>query len=180
VTSPTSDALGIRVLVGTDAPAYQKLRLEGLRESPAAFASHYEDERHLTIDAVAARLESTADGASFGAFERASLIGVVGIQREGRRNLRHKALIFGMYVAPAARKKGIGRALLDQTVSHAARMSGLRQVNLCVNAANASAIAMYRAAGFEAFGIERTFLIVDGVPQDLIHMVRVVSGDVGD
>jgi ribosomal protein S18 acetylase RimI-like enzyme len=108
------------------------------------------------------------------------LIGVVGIQREGRRNLRHKALIFGMYVAPAARKKGIGRALLDQTVSHAARMSGLRQVNLCVNAANASAIAMYRAAGFEAFGIERTFLIVDGVPQDLIHMVRVVSGDVGD
>lgn len=125
------------------------------------------------------RLEPGADRASFGAFEGGSLIGVIGIQREGRKNLRHKALIFGMYVTPAARKKGVGRELLDRTLSHAARMSGLRQVNLCVNAANASAVAMYRAAGFEAFGIERTFLIVNGAPQDLIHMVRVLNGEGG-
>ena len=84
-----------------------------------------------------------------------------------------------MYVTPAARKKGVGRELLDRTLSHAAQMSGLRQVNLCVNASNASAGAMYRAAGFEAFGIERTFLIVNGAPQDLIHMVRVLNGEVG-
>jgi hypothetical protein len=31
---------------------------------------------------------------------------------------------------------------------------------------------MYRAAGFETFGVERAFLIVNGAPQDLIHMVR--------
>ena len=80
-----------------------------------------------------------------------------------------------MYVTPPSRKKGVARELLEAALSHAARMSGLRQVNLCVNAANTSVIAMYRAAGFEEFGRERTFLIVDGAPQDLIHMVRVLE-----
>lgn len=177
MSSPRSEASGIRALTGADAPAYQRLRLEGLRDSPTAFASHYEDERHFTVDTVAARLEPTPDRVTFGAFEDGSLIGVVGIQREGRRNLRHKALIFGMYVTPASRKKGIGRQLLEHTLRHAARMTGLRQANLGVNATNTSVIAMYRAAGFEQFGVERAFLIVDGTAQDLIHMVRVLSSN---
>jgi ribosomal protein S18 acetylase RimI-like enzyme len=177
VSSPRSEAQGIRALTGADAPAYQRLRLEGLRDSPTAFASHYEDERHSTVDTVVTRLEPTPDRVTFGAFEDGSLIGIVGIVREARRNLRHKALIFGMYVTPASRKKGVGHALLEHTLGHAAGMSGLRQINLCVNATNASAIAMYRAAGFELFGMERAFLIVDGAAQDLMHMVRVLGGD---
>jgi RimJ/RimL family protein N-acetyltransferase len=167
--------MDVRVLVGSDASAFQRLRLEGLRVSPTAFAASYEEECDLDIGTIAARLPPTSDRAIFGAFDQGSLVGVVGLQRESRRNLRHKALIWGMYVTPAFRRHGIGRQLLEHAVSHAAKMPGLRQVNLCVNAASASAVAMYRAAGFEPFGVERAFLIVDGAPQDLVLMVRTLE-----
>lgn len=164
--------MDIRLLTGADASACRKLRLEGLRDSPNAFASHYDDEVTIPVESVAERLEPTADNAILGAFDDASLVGMVGIRREARKNLRHKALLWGMYVTPAFRGRGVGRELLKLVLERAAGMSALRQVNLCVNTENASAIAMYRAAGFETFGVERAFLIVNGAPQDLIHMVR--------
>jgi RimJ/RimL family protein N-acetyltransferase len=167
--------MDIRVLGSLDAPRFQQLRLEGLRDCPTAFATHYTEECDTDIAMVAARLEPTVDRAVYGAFARGPLVGVVGVQRESRRNLRHKALIWGMYVTAASRGQGIGRQLLSYAVDYAAGMPGLRQVNLCVNAASASAIAMYRAAGFEPFGVERAFLVVDGAAQDLLHMVRVVD-----
>jgi RimJ/RimL family protein N-acetyltransferase len=166
--------VNVRVLLGPDAAAYRRVRLEGLRDSPTAFANHYEDECDDDLESVAARLEPTPDRVVLGALDEASLVGVVGLRREVRHNLRHKALLLGMYVTPASRKKGVGQALLQHALTHAAQMPGLRQVNLCVNAASESAIAMYRAAGFEQFGYERAFLVVDGMPQDLIHMVRVL------
>ena len=54
-------------------------------------------------------------------------------------------------------------------------MPGVRQINLGVNAANAEAVALYEAAGFTAFGVERGFMLLDGRLHDEIHMVRTVE-----
>lgn len=43
------------------------------------------------------------------------------------------------------------------------------------NAANDAALALYTAVGFEPFGVERGFMLVDGVLQDEVHMTCVVS-----
>ncbi len=51
-------------------------------------------------------------------------------------------------------------------------MNGVRQVNLGVNAANVEAIALYQAAGFIPFGIERGFMLIGGELHDELHMVR--------
>jgi RimJ/RimL family protein N-acetyltransferase len=166
----------VRVLIGPDASACRLLRLEGLRQYPTAFASSYDEECDIGVGAVAERLQSTENGAVFGAFEEGSLIGMVGIRRENGLKLRHKALIWGMYVTPAFWRRGVGAELLKSVLDYAAtNMPGLRQVNLCVNAVNTSAIEMYRGAGFEPFGVEQAFLIVDDAAQDLIHMVRVIA-----
>jgi RimJ/RimL family protein N-acetyltransferase len=166
----------IRTLTPADASACRLLRLEGLRGFATAFASSYEEELDIDTATVAKRLQPTESGAVFGAFDEGTLVGMVGIQRESRLKLRHKALIWGMYVTPAASRRGVGGNLLRSVLKYAeTEMPGLRQINLCVNAQNASAIAMYRKAGFEAFGVERAFLMVDGDPQDLIHMVRIVA-----
>ena len=165
----------IRVLHNSDAASFQYLRLNALRECPTAFSSSYEEECEIPLSRVAERLSPTPDRAVFGALADGSLIGIVGLQRESPRKLSHKAFIWGVYIAPTHRKRGVGRSLLQATLDHAAGMPGLRQVTLSSNAANAASIALYKALGFEPFGVEKGFLIVDGVLHDEIHMSRVIA-----
>ena len=167
--------MDVRVLVAEDAASFQSLRLAGLRESPTAFSSSHEEERDIPVARVAERLAPTADARVFGAFEGDALAGITGLRRERGCKLAHKAFIWGVYVAPSWRRRGVGGLLLRAALAHAASMEGLRQVNLGVNSANPAAIALYTSAGFETYGIEKGFLMVDGVLYDEVHMARVIA-----
>ena len=87
------------------------------------------------------------------------------------RKLRHKAHIWGMYVAPEARRGGHGHALVQFAQDQARRMTGVKQVNLGVNACNRAAIALYEKLAFERFGTERQSLMIDDIGHDEHHMV---------
>ena len=165
----------IRTLDSNDAAAFKALRLAALRECPTAFSSSYEEECDITLARAAERLAPDRDHAIFGAFDGETLVATVGVQRERPRKLTHKAVIWGVYVAPAFRKRGVGRKLLDHALAHAASLPGLLQVNLGVNTANPAAIALYKSVGFEPFGLEHGFLLVDGVLHDELHMVLTIA-----
>ena len=162
----------VRDLGANDAQAFQGLRLAALRECPSAFASSYEEEHEMPIGMVAERLVAKADRCVLGAWVGPDLVGLLGLQREQMRKLAHKAFIWGMYVAPGVRRRGVGRRLIDHALQRAGSMNGVRQINLGVNAANLEAIALYEAAGFTAFGVERGFMLLDGELHDELHMVR--------
>ena len=165
----------IRLLVPAHAPAFQALRLRGLREAPTAFASSYEDECDTPDSEVAERMAGNKDGFLLGACDDTRLVGVVGMQRERYSKIAHKMLLWGMYVAPEARGEGVGRRLVDEALRRAFAQPGIRQVILGVHAENAPALALYAAAGFTPFGLERGGMLVDGVLQDEVHMVCVRS-----
>jgi RimJ/RimL family protein N-acetyltransferase len=166
----------VRVLDAGDVEAFSALRLAALRECPTAFSSSYEEECDIPLARRAERMTPDRDDAIFGAFDGENLIGTVGLHRESSRKLAHKALIWGVYVAPSFRQRGVGRMLLERVLAHAASMPHLLQVTLGVNTENAAAIALYESLGFETFGLERGFLLVDGVLHDELHMVRAVAG----
>lgn len=84
--------------------------------------------------------------------------------------LAHKAMIWGMYVSPKARCKGVGRELLMEAVTLARSVPAILQVNLCVNAANEPARRLYDSMGFKAFGHETGAMLIDGELHDEIHM----------
>ncbi|RPH55932.1 MAG: GNAT family N-acetyltransferase, partial [Acidobacteria bacterium] len=106
------------------ARAFQELRLAALRECPSAFASSYEEEHDTPIAVVAERLVAKPDRCVLGAWLGSDLVGMVGLRREQARKLSHKAFIWGMYVAPAVRRRGTGGRLLAHALARAASMPG--------------------------------------------------------
>ena len=161
----------IRPLTAADARIFQAIRLRGLGECPMAFSSSFEEECDQPLEYVANRLASNFYGAVFGAFVGDALAGIAGVYRETECKLAHKATIWTVYVAPPLRRQGIARQLLHTVLRHSFETMSVRQVNLGVNAANTGAKALYESLGFETFGVERAFMIVDGVPQDEVMMV---------
>ena len=167
----------LRRLDAADARAFQELRLRWLAECPSAFVSSYDEERDTPLATIAERVSPDEDRAVFGAFDETALQGIVGVRREAARKLAHKALIWGMYVAPPARRSGVGREIMTMALQFAATELRVRQVNLGVNASNVAAIALYERLGFTAFGLEKSYMLIDGIPQDEMHMVCVLESN---
>ena len=161
----------VRELGAADAAEFQALRLRGLAECPAAFAASHDEECGRPETEVTDRLRAGPDRCVLGAFRGAALVGCLGVDRERKRKLAHKAFLWGMYVAPEARRARVGSALVAAALRRARAMRGVRQVNLGVNAANAPALALYERTGFVSYGVERGFLLVDDVLPDEVLMV---------
>ncbi|SAK73803.1 N-acetyltransferase GCN5 [Caballeronia catudaia] len=143
----------VRALTPEDAQSFQSLRLSALKQSPSSFASSYEDEKHRSPDEVIDRVMQTENQAVIGAFAEDRLIGIVGVRRDLFAQHRHKAHVWGMYVAPGYRGAGVSRTLMSHAIGFAKNMQGVTQVHLAVAATNDIAIRLYRSLGFEESGL---------------------------
>lgn len=171
-----AELMPVRQISPEDAAAFQRLRLRGLKECPEAFTSSHAEEVDTPLDVVSSRLLPTPDGSVWGYFDGASLVGMVGVHRERQRQVAHKAVIWGMYVASECRRRGIARDLMSHAVAYAADVLRVRSIKLGVNTNNKAALALYRSMGFETYGTEKGFLMVEGVLHDEHLMVRHVDG----
>ena len=172
-----SEEWNIRPLRPGDAPALVSLRREALEVDPLAFAASTEDDRALSLDFVRTALADDQEQAVFGLFHGADLAGMVGVIRESKVKRRHKATIWGMYVAPGARSSGRGRALLTAAIEHARRWPGLDQVELSVSDTALNAKRLYETAGFRSWGREPRALHWKGRFVDDHHLVLELHAD---
>jgi RimJ/RimL family protein N-acetyltransferase len=165
----------IRQLGPEDAVIYRALRLRMLREHPEAFASSFEAEAAKPLSWAQSRLTPSIGAPRkfvLGAFAAgAELIGSVGLAVEEREKEWHKGFVFGMFVAPEAGARGVGRALLAECIRMARRVPGLELLTLTVTSSNLRALRFYEAAGFRAFGIEERAIKVSGRYYPMAHMV---------
>jgi ribosomal protein S18 acetylase RimI-like enzyme len=156
----SEDNMELRLLNQHDAAAWWHLRLEALEDAPASFADSVEDHRRTTIESTRARLESSSPHENFivGMFGEGKLAGVAGFYRHERGHFRHKGHIWGVYVTPGSRRKGVARSLMGEIIRRARAISGIEQINLVVSAPQISARQLYSSLGFRTFGIERRSL----------------------
>jgi RimJ/RimL family protein N-acetyltransferase len=143
----------VRILSEQDAAAYQAIRLQSLQDHPEAFSSSFEEEAQRTTEEVA-QLLSAPSVTVYGVFDDEQLIGIVALIRNPRPKLLHRATIGGMYVAPAARGRGVGKALLDAAIDQAAASPEVEDLTLAVTCGNESARALYVKAGFKPYSID--------------------------
>jgi RimJ/RimL family protein N-acetyltransferase len=156
----------LRRLEANDLAIYRELRLEGLRHHPEAFSSAWEDESRMPDTWWTERLEtSTVFG---GWLDNSALVGLAGLRVHDIAKLRHKGLLWGMYVRPEARGTGLAAALVQKVIEHAKPL--VEQLCLTVVATNVGAHRLYSKAGFAEYGLERRALRVGDEYYDEILM----------
>ena len=145
----------IRTFSDSDIETFREIRLLALAIHPESFGPTVEEEKALDTGDWKKRIGS-ADSSDFvlGAFVKESLIGIAGFYREKKNNFRHKGMIWGVFVIPEMRGKGIGRLLVEQALQIAETQPGLSIVKLHVAEPNFEAISLYKALGFKEFGME--------------------------
>lgn len=166
----------IRPVELADLPAWWQLRLRALREHPDMFGSAVEEQAPRTMDEVerSYRERSIAgDNRLFAAFTAENVpVATLGLVRLEGRKERHRALIWGVYTAPEARRRGLSTRLLAEAIAYCQTLPGVRQIQLNVSSHNRPAIRMYERAGFVRYGREPRALWLPDGPVDEDLMVR--------
>lgn len=99
----------------------------------------------------------TDDSFTIGAFLNENLAGIVSFARDGndREKLRHKGILFRMYVLPEYRGRGIAKVLIENVIKKAKLLDNMEQINLTVVTNNLNAKNIYSKFGFETFSSEK-------------------------
>jgi RimJ/RimL family protein N-acetyltransferase len=143
----------IRVLTDEDVAAFHHLRRRALQEEPEAFAMMPEEMR--SVETLAAWFRDEADGQNafiMGAFD-VELAGIVGCVRERHMKRRHAAVLWGVYVTPEHRGRGLGRRLFLDTIVRARQWPDLEQLWLDVTITNLPARTLHLSCGFQIIGV---------------------------
>ena len=161
----------IALLQPADVQQYRALMLEAYELAADAFTSTEEERAAEPTSYWVKRIADPSGlSAAFGAFDGQKLIGTVALEFSAKPKTKHKALVIGMYVAPAARGAGAGRDLLSAALAFARAREGVLRLTLTVTEGNASAVKLYSAAGFQAFGVEPMAILTPSGFKGKVHM----------
>ena len=125
--------------------------MEGLLKHESMFRISLNDEMNSKFPT-----KDTADSFTLGAFVQSQLAGIVSFEREGesREKLKHKGLLFRMYVSNEFSGQGIGRKLIKELLYYVNALRDIEQINLTVIADNEKAKKLYSRFGFKIFSTE--------------------------
>ncbi len=99
------------------------------------------------------------------------VVGWCDVRREHFPSRAHRGTL-GMGLLPDWRGHGLGRRLIEATLTQARRV-GFKRVELDVYADNTRAVALYERVGFIREGVQRDASLIDGVYRDAIMMAIV-------
>ncbi|HXR55789.1 MAG TPA: GNAT family N-acetyltransferase [Casimicrobiaceae bacterium] len=164
--------MNVRRLTREDVLPYRQLMLDAYERHPDAFTSTVSERAALPMSWWQSRLSEApaSPDVVFGAFDDQRLIGVAGLSFQTREKARHKATLFGMYVPPKCRHRGVGGKLVRAALDYAGNRPGVMLVQLTVTQGNAGAQSLYEQCGFVAFGVEPYAVAVGDAFVAKVHM----------
>ncbi len=155
--------LTVRTLDGDDWQAFREVRLAALQEAPDAFASSYAEEQDY--DEAFWRLRLARSSRLLASLDDQP----VGIVSVGRAQEENVAELFGMWVVPEQRGKGVAWQLTEAAAEHARRL-GRRALKLWVSTDNGRAVAFFSSYGFRP-GSERRAMTNDPGTEEVAMII---------
>lgn len=151
----------IRRLGGADAHRFKAMRVDAAKESPASVKPTPEEELEKSIDDFQKKLGWDSYNFILGASDGSNgdrLVGIAGLRRERGKKIHHTATLWGIYVIPQYRARGIAKLLVRAILDIAGEIAEITQIKLCVHTRNAPARQLYTSSGFKTYGIERNVI----------------------
>lgn len=162
----------IRLFTEQDAQLLWDLRMLALETDPWSFVESPEELRAISVDEYATRLRAN-NAANFivGAFEQQTALGMTGFYQEKSIKRRHKGWIWGVFVKPDARGRGVARSLMAEAIKRAKAIPGLEMILLTVSVDQPAPRKLYQSLGFRSIGIEPKGIKIGNEHYDEEHMV---------
>jgi RimJ/RimL family protein N-acetyltransferase len=98
------------------------------------------------------------------------LAAAAGIFRQEKEKFVHRARLWGVFVEPAYRGRGIGRIVVAAAIDLARTWEGVDHLDLGVSENSPGAIRLYESLGFRQWGREPETLQHNGRRYDEIYM----------
>jgi ribosomal protein S18 acetylase RimI-like enzyme len=146
----------IRMLGEENLEAFQALRIAAVIEEPTYFGVSVNDIKGAPLWKL--RNEFGLDGSKhfvLGKFHRRKLVGVAGFRGFESENQKHRCVLWGMYVMPEFRKRGIAKLLATTGIMRIRKAREWEIIQLGVGSKNHPAIRLYKSLGFQASRIEK-------------------------
>jgi ribosomal protein S18 acetylase RimI-like enzyme len=166
--NPTRRLPRIRRVQESDLDAYRTLRLTSLKVDPLAFGSTWEKEAQYDtarwVDRVLRGSASASEAAWVAEAEGGRLVGM-----NGAALLEGSFHVFGMWVDPEYRGRGVGGALLDALLRWTESRDRTTAVVLSVNPTQLTAVRLYLSRGFRPTGVVEP---LGHTPGAVVHEMR--------
>jgi ribosomal protein S18 acetylase RimI-like enzyme len=142
----------IRELQQEEWRVWRTLRIAALKDAPDAFGDTVE-QAQLRSDEEWRKSLTHPEERLLVAEIDSGLVGMARVRSD--EDDPERAGLYSMWVAPDARRKGVGRALIDDAIRWAAQ-NGVFSLWLCVTQGNEPAKSLYRSFGFKETGASRS------------------------
>lgn len=153
------------MLEEADLASYARVRAMMFAEVPCAFASSPYERMASHPSAVAVWLRErehdiiVIDHPS----KKGELATIVGVRRESRRNLRHKAHTWGVYTVQELRGQGFGFKAMSAAIGLVRSWGGVDVLHVRVAGDSAQTLELYQSLGFREWAYEKDCARIDGV-----------------
>ena len=166
----------VRPLDEGDFQAFLGIQKDALRHAPEVFGSDYDWFDSLSILSKEQRFQKYLffpHRFLLGAFDdEGAIVGMIGFSTDHNRSkVKHKAKIWGMYVVPEMRGKGIATSLVNSVIE-TARELDVELIQLSVGTRNTESYQLYLRSGFSVYGTEARAMKVDEEYVDEYLMVK--------
>lgn len=163
----------IRELTPQDAEQFRSLRRQAVALNEGGFATALDEWESKSLSEISGILEeefTSPNDFILGAFVDDNLVGMIGFFRPDKPKLERRGHIWGTFLLPEYRGKGVAGKLLDELVNRARHMSGLEHIQLTTLNKYRNSVNLYLSRGFRIFATEKTAVRLGDKSYDELYM----------